>query len=135
MANKSDRPSFEKYFPPVVQSMKGRGGSATIEELEKDVAKLMKLAETILAIPHKNGTRSQFQYELAWVRTYLKKAGLAENSERGVWSLTDAGERISKEELLLIPKKVRSLEKIKHLQAQSPRRYGWESRQRLDYNN
>jgi restriction system protein len=117
MANKSDLPSFEKYFPPVVQSMKERGGSSTIEE---DVAKLMKLAEAILAIPHKNGTRSQFQYELAWVRTYLKKARLAENSERGVWSLTDDGERISKDELLLIPKKVRSLEKIKHLQAQSP---------------
>jgi restriction system protein len=46
-------------------------------------------------VPHKDGTRSQFQYELAWVRTYLKKAGLAENSERGVWSLTDAAEKLS----------------------------------------
>jgi hypothetical protein len=33
---------------------------------------------------HKNGARSQFHYELAWVRTYLKKAGLAENS---AWSM------------------------------------------------
>jgi restriction system protein len=84
MVDKSDLPSFEKYFPPTVQSMKQRGGSATIEELEEDVAKIMKLPEQILAIPHKTGTRSQFQYELAWVRTYLKKAGLAENSARRV---------------------------------------------------
>jgi hypothetical protein len=43
MPDKSDLPSFEKYFPPTVQSMKQRGGSATIEELEEDVAKIMKL--------------------------------------------------------------------------------------------
>jgi restriction system protein len=119
MANKSDLPSFEKYFPPTVQSMKTRGGSATIEELEEDVAKIMKLPENILAIPHKTGTRSQFQYELAWVRTYLKKAGLADNSARGVWALTDAGEKISEKELLLIPKKVRWLKKAKDQQPQS----------------
>ncbi len=113
MPDKSDLPSFEKYFPPTVQSMKQRGGSATIEELEEDVAKIMNLPEPILAIPHKTGTRSQFQYELAWVRTYLKKAGLAENSARGVWSLTDAGEKISDKELLLIPKKVRWARKAK----------------------
>jgi restriction system protein len=119
MPDKSDLPSFEKYFPPTVQSMKQRGGSTTIEELEEDVAKIMKLPESILGIPHKTGTRSQFQYELAWVRTYLKKAGLAENSARGVWALTDAGEKISDKELLLIPKKVRWLKKAKDQQPQS----------------
>jgi restriction system protein len=104
MPDKSDLPSFEKYFPPAVQAMKQRGGSATIEELEEDVARIMKLSEAILVIPHKTGTRSQFQYELAWVRTYLKKAELAENSERGVWPLTDAGEKITNKELLLVTK-------------------------------
>lgn len=119
MPDKSNLPSFDKYFPPTVQSMKLRGGSATIEELEEDVAKIMKLPEPVLAIPHKTGTRSQFQYELAWVRTYLKKAGLAENSERGVWSLSDAGEKISDKELLLIPKKVRWAQKSKAQEPQS----------------
>jgi restriction system protein len=107
LATKSDLPSFDLYFPPIVQALKGRGGSATIEELEDDVAEIMGLSDEVLAVPHKDGSRSQFQYELAWVRTYLKKAGLAENSERGVWSLTEQGERISPEELRLVPKKVR----------------------------
>jgi restriction system protein len=107
MPGKSDLPSFEKYFPPAVQSMKQRGGSATIEELEEEVANIMQLPESILSVPHKNSTRSQFQYELAWVRTYLKKAGLAENSAGAVWSLTPQGEKISDKELLLVPKKVR----------------------------
>jgi restriction system protein len=56
---------------------------------------------------------------LAWVRTYLKKAGLADNSARGVWSLTDAGEKISDKELLLVPKKVRWLKKTKDEHVQS----------------
>jgi restriction system protein len=30
-------------------------------------------------------------YRLAWARTYLKGMGLLTNSQRGVWSLTDAG--------------------------------------------
>jgi restriction system protein len=119
MANKSDLPSFEKYFPPAVQAMKQRGGSTTIEEFEEDVAKIMKLPESILAIPHKNGAQSQFQYELAWVRTYLKKAGLAENSARGIWTLTDAGEKIAEKDLLLVPKKVRWLKKPKDQESQS----------------
>lgn len=107
MATKSDLPSFDEYFPPTVEALKRRGGSATIEELEDDVAETMSLSDAVLAVPHKDGSRSQFQYELAWVRTYLKKAGLAENSERGVWSLTEQGERIDAEELRLVPKKVR----------------------------
>jgi restriction system protein len=88
--------------------------------LEEDVAELMKLPETLLAVPHKNGSQSQFGYELAWVRTYLKKAGLAENSERGVWSLTASGEKISDAELLLVPKKVRGQRRLKDQEAEMP---------------
>jgi restriction system protein len=113
MTGKTHLPSFEKYFPPTVQSMKQRGGSVTIEELEEDVARIMKLPESLLAIPHKTDTRSEFQYQLAWVRTYLKKAGLAQNSSRAVWSLTDAGEKISEKELLLVSKKVNSARRAK----------------------
>ena len=32
--------------------------------------------------------RTQLEYELAWVRTYLKQLGVLENSTRGVWVLT-----------------------------------------------
>src|SRR3954449_10106280 len=69
MLGKSSLPPFEAYFPATVQAMKARGGSATIEEMEEDVAKIKNLSEQQLAIPHKSGTRSQFQYSLAWVRT------------------------------------------------------------------
>ena len=34
---------------------------------------------------------TKFAYRSAWTRSWLKKAGLLENSARGVWSLTSAG--------------------------------------------
>lgn len=85
MATKSDLPTFESYFVPTVYALRNRGGSATIEEMEDDVADLMKLSGDVRSVLHGDGPRTQFEYELAWVRTYLKKIGMVENSERGVW--------------------------------------------------
>ena len=45
-------------------------------------------AHRVARIFHNNAEKSnqtEFQYRLAWARTYLKKAGLIENSSRGVW--------------------------------------------------
>jgi restriction system protein len=108
MASKSDLPSFEEYFAPAVAVLKAHGGSATIEELEEGVAAEMKLSDDVRSVLHGDGPRTQFDYELAWVRTYLKKAGAAENSERGVWRLTPAGLGISEADLALIPQQVRA---------------------------
>jgi restriction system protein len=113
MASKSDLPSFENYFAPTVAALKRYGGSATIEELEAGVAAEMKLSDEVTSVPHGDGPRTQFQYELAWVRTYLKKVGAVENSEKGVWRLTHAGLAMSISDLAKIPKKVRSADKEK----------------------
>jgi restriction system protein len=83
---------------PTILSLRERGGSASIEEIEDDVARILRLSDAVLAAPHTKGTRTEFQYRLAWVRTYLKKVGAAENSERAIWSLTDYGDRITETE-------------------------------------
>jgi restriction system protein len=113
MASKSDLPSFETYFAPTVAAPKAHGGSATIEELEEAVAAEMKLSDAVTSVPHGDGPRTQFQYELAWVRTYLKKIGAAENSEKGVWRLTPIGLAMSAANLAQVPRKVRSADKEK----------------------
>jgi restriction system protein len=56
------------------------------------------LSDAVLAAPHKKGTRTEFQYRLAWIRTYLKKVGAVENSERAIWALTDYGDKITEPE-------------------------------------
>lgn len=110
MASKSDLPQFRDYFAPALRVLRERGGSATIEELEDGVAELMGLSDALLAVRHGDGPRTQFQYELAWVRTYLKKVGAVTNSERGVWSLTDKGEKMKDGDALEVAAKVRALE-------------------------
>ena len=82
-----------------IECLKKGGGSATIEEMEEDVAEKLRLSDAARAIPHGDGRRTQFQYDLAWVRTYLKWGGAIENSERGVWHLTSDGRQMSDEEL------------------------------------
>ena len=42
---------------------------------------------------------SLIDYRLAWARNYLKNVGAIENSERGVWSVTEAGRRMKAEDL------------------------------------
>lgn len=125
MATKSDLPPYDDYFVPTVTSLREGGGSLTIEEMEEDVAERMGLSDDILSVPHGDGPRTQFQYELAWVRTYLKKAGALTNSERGVWSLTPSAAAMTIAEIQAIPKlvrdedrKARSIERAKKLNVQ-----------------
>jgi len=116
MASKTDLPSFDQYFVPTVAVLKAHGGSATIEELEEGVAAEMKVSDDVRSVLHGEGPRTQFDYELAWVRTYLKKVGAAENSERGVWRLTPAGLAMVADDLRLIPQKVRAEDREKRLE-------------------
>jgi restriction system protein len=76
----------------------------------------MNLSEDVLAAPHGDGPRTQFAYELAWVRTYLKKDEVADNSERGVWSLTARGLSLSDAEIASIPQRVRAADYAKRRQ-------------------
>jgi restriction system protein len=78
--------------------------------MEDDVAELMKLSDDVRSVLHGDGPRTQFEYELAWVRTYLKKVGMVENSERGVWRLTQKGLTAPDSEIVTVPQQVRAAE-------------------------
>ncbi|HWA23819.1 MAG TPA: restriction endonuclease [Caulobacterales bacterium] len=87
--------AYPNLVGPVLIAIRDLGGSATIEEIEDGVAKALNLSDEILSLPHARGSRTEFQYRLAWVRTYLKKVGALENSEKAVWTLTEYGERMT----------------------------------------
>lgn len=86
-------PSYDEMLNPLLQALSRLGGSGTIEELASTVADIMELSEDQLEVLHEpiRGGQSEFEYRLAWTRTYLKKYGLIDNSERGVWALTSKG--------------------------------------------
>ncbi len=84
---------------PTLRVLQKRGGSASIQEIVEGLATLLDLPESVLEIPHGQGPHSEFSYQTAWARTYLKKMGAADNSTRGIWSVTEYGrELLSRED-------------------------------------
>lgn len=76
---------------PVLEALETLGGSATNEEIEDRTAEIMNLDDEARASLHQGGPMTKFAYRAAWTRSWLKNAGLVENSARGVWSLTSEG--------------------------------------------
>ncbi len=102
----SDIPQYDAYLLPIVERLRVHGGSMTIEEMVDDVATAMGLTDTQRNIEHGSTGRSEVDYRMAWGRTYLKKAGVLENSERGVWRLTLKGATVTAAEVAAIPRQV-----------------------------
>ena len=90
---KVDIPTFDTLMNPLIQVLKNLGGSGTIEEIDSKVAEVVGLSNEQLEALHdpKRGGQTEFEYRMAWTRTYLKKYGVLENSSRGVWALTPQG--------------------------------------------
>ena len=124
-------PKYDDLFNPLLTALHNLGSSASIVELEQSVAKVLKLTEADLEKPH-DGNRTKFSYNLAWARTYLKRFGLIENSARGVWALTAAGQKtssVSKQEVkkLVQEEDRRNRDKVDSLEVLESEEIGWEA--------
>lgn len=79
-------PSFDQLMIPLFRALHDLGGSASNSEIDEKVGELLALPEEVLELPHnETSNQTEFQYRLAWARTYLKQYGLIDNSRRGVW--------------------------------------------------
>ena len=88
---KKEVPTFDELMSPTLQALKRLGGSASIDELVPEIVRLMGLPQEVADVPHGTSGRTELEYRSAWARTYLRKAGFIENSERGIWALTPNG--------------------------------------------
>lgn len=89
------------------------GGSASIAEMVDRVATDMQLSDNVLAVRHGDGSQSEVEYRIAWARTFLKKAGAIDNSERGVWTLTSKGRDFTEKDAADVLRQVRATRKRK----------------------
>ena len=101
-----DIPPYNACLWPIVEQLRAHGSSMTIEEMVDAVSTAMGLSDAQREIPHGPSGQTEVGYRMAWARTYLKKAGVLENSERGVWRLTPLGLTITATEVAKIPKQV-----------------------------
>lgn len=74
-----------------LHALRKLGGSAHISEIATTVIAEERYADSIVDRPHKIGSQSELEYQLAWARTQLRAMGALARSERGVWSLTPVG--------------------------------------------
>jgi restriction system protein len=80
-------PKYYELMNPLLKALHELGGSGSIEEIQSRVSESLDLPEDVLSIPHdpEKSSQTEVEYRLAWARTYLKKYGILDNSERGVW--------------------------------------------------
>jgi restriction system protein len=102
-------PTYDGLFNPLLRAILELGGSASVAEQEDKVVQLLKLSEEEASEIHR-GNRTKLSYRLAWARNYLKRAGLLENSARGVWALTAKGKTIQKVDPVKINREVKALD-------------------------
>jgi len=88
-------PTFDRLMNPLLTALIQLGGSGSIDEIYEKVVEIEKIDDAVLSVLHDPDRSNQTEvgYRLAWARTYLKKAGLLENSKRGVWTLTPEGKK------------------------------------------
>ena len=79
-------PKSDELMNSTLGAIRALGGSASIEEIENKATDDMALPSQVTDIPHGDGRTTELKYRLAWARTSLKKNGLIDNSQRGVWS-------------------------------------------------
>ena len=84
------------------------GGAATVEEITEKVTELECFSEEQQAVLHKDGPRTKIEYRLAWARTYLKGIAALENSSRGVWTVTEEGQSMSRDDVARLYQEYRS---------------------------
>jgi restriction system protein len=70
--------------------LKELGSSGTAGEVADRVIERLKISEKAQEATTSNG-QSRVRNQIGWARFYLVKAGLVDASQRGVWTLTEAG--------------------------------------------
>ena len=120
-------PQYNKLMWPTLKAIKLLGGSGSNAEIVKKVIEVEEYSDEIVTKKHNDGPVSIIEYRLAWARTYLGKYGALENSERGVWSITDIGENMTEDQIEEAVKEVvkksreeSALRKEKKQSAESP---------------
>jgi len=83
---------FSQFLQPTLDAIKDLGGSGRPSEVKEWILNSLDLPDDYINAVHKGG-ESKFGNDVDWARFYLVRAGYLDASKRGVWSLTEAGNR------------------------------------------
>lgn len=111
MAKHDRMPKYHELMNPLLKALHELGGSGSIEEILSLVSDSIRLPEEVLSIPHNpdKSSQTELEYRLAWARTYLKKFGIIDNSERGVWVILPEKREVTAVNPQSVVRKVREM--------------------------
>jgi len=87
---KAEGAQFVRYFGPVLDALRGLGGSGTPDEVVERIAFDLDISDEMQNELLPSG-EPRYRNQVAWARFYLAREGLLDSSKRGVWSLTERG--------------------------------------------
>ena len=100
-------PAFHELLWPTLAALKAMGGSSSNEELLAKIIELERISDSVASFVHTDNRQTKLGYNLVWAKSYLKRVGAIDNSGRGVWAITEAGEHLTQAEVAKIPQVVR----------------------------
>ncbi|WP_223158064.1 winged helix-turn-helix domain-containing protein [Thermomonas brevis] len=91
---KSEGAQFINWFGPLLDALRKLGGSGTPDEVVDQIAIDLNVSDKAQNELIPSG-QPRFKNQVAWARFYLTRDGYLDSSKRGVWSLTEKGQKSS----------------------------------------
>ena len=86
-------PDYQTIMLPLLE-VAGDNEVHRVRDAVDDLAERFRLTEEERQQLMPDGRRARFKYNVAWSRTYLKKAGLLEDPRRGEFRITERGRKV-----------------------------------------
>jgi restriction system protein len=86
-------PEFTRFFRPIVEAIKEKGGSGTTSEIIDRSIEILGLSEAEQNQEFGSGG-SKVRNQAQWARLYLARGSILDSSARGIWKLTETGAQI-----------------------------------------
>jgi restriction system protein len=96
-ARKPKGPQFVRFLKPIIEVLRELGGSGTSSEVTDKVIEQMKISDEEQSFLLKSG-QSRVYNQVHWARMYLVHGGIVDSSKRGVWMLTEDGNKTNLEQ-------------------------------------
>ena len=107
-------PKYHELIYPTLKALKVLGGSGTNEEILDKVCELEQFPAEVEQVPHNDNRQTEINYRLAWARSYLKRVGAVDNSQHGIWTLTEKGASLTADACKKIPSEARRMLAANH---------------------
>jgi restriction system protein len=86
-------PDYQALMLPLLEQL-ADGKEHLVREVREEVAAKLRLSEADRAELLPSGQQAMFDNRLGWAKTYMDKAGLLRSVRRGVYQITERGQKV-----------------------------------------